>query len=289
MEAEQIPPRVSALIVSRNCAGPLRRVLAALEATQPRELIEILVVDNGSSDESARLDSEFTSVQYLRLPKNFGLVKAWNIGIRTAKGEYVLLLPAHIVVEPGTIAALVERLEADPSAGAVTPYVRDAWPLPGAAELREFWRTRDLPGRREISADSGPVAVEFPMGAPLLIRRGFLTGMNYFDDRFGSFGAELELYWRLHDAGRKVVVHPDVRVEALPVQDPEWSPAQSADVVSGASTFLGKHQGFGASIGFRLGALMHVLGQLVTFRSPGFNMKRLGYVLGGQKMDGTQE
>jgi GT2 family glycosyltransferase len=289
MEAEQIPARVSALVVSRNCAGVLRQCLAALERTVPREILEILVVDNGSQDESARLDSEFTSVQYLRLPKNFGLVKAWNIGIRTAKGEFVFLLPAQTVVGPSTIATLVERLEADPSAGAVTPYIAQAWPLPGPSELKQFWSTRTMPGGRPVPADQGPVAVEFPMGAPVLIRRGFLTGMNYFDNRFGSFGAELELYWRLHDAGRKVIVQPDVLVELLPTDTREWSAEQSADVASGAAAFLGKHRGFGASLGFRLGVLGSLLGGLVTFKTPGYNFKLLSYVIGGQKLDGTQE
>src|SRR5947209_14906981 len=85
MEDISTAPRVTALVVSRNCAEDLRRCLAGLESTVPRNMLEILVVDNGSRDESATMDSEFPSAQFLRMPKNFGITKALNIGLRTAK------------------------------------------------------------------------------------------------------------------------------------------------------------------------------------------------------------
>ena len=49
--------------------------------------LQIIVVDNGSRDGSASLDSEFPAAQFLRLPQNFGLTKALNIGIRASDGR----------------------------------------------------------------------------------------------------------------------------------------------------------------------------------------------------------
>jgi glycosyltransferase involved in cell wall biosynthesis len=251
--------------------------------------LEILVVDNGSRDESARLDSEFPEVQYLRLPKNFGLVKAWNIGIRTAKGDNVLLLPPNVIVQPNTVEMLANRLEADNSIGAVCPYVSTTWAMPDSSALKRLWSEGELPGAISLPETNGPQNVVFPKGAPVMVRRQFLAGMNYFDDRFGSFGAELEMYWRLHDAGKKVVVYPDIRVEVLPDERQEWSSAHAADVANGAATFLGKHQGFGASVGFKLGAAAASLGRALTFQKPGFHLAQAGHILLGQKLDGTQE
>ena len=82
---------MSAVLVSFNQAPALRRAIEALERSQDRERLEILVVDCGSQDESPRLDADYPAVQILRLPQHFGATRAMNIAMRTAKAELVLL------------------------------------------------------------------------------------------------------------------------------------------------------------------------------------------------------
>ena len=72
------------VVVSRNRAALLRRCLESLEKSQGRQTLQIVVVDNGSSDGSAQLDADFPQTQFIRLPKNFGLTKAMNLGWRAA-------------------------------------------------------------------------------------------------------------------------------------------------------------------------------------------------------------
>ena len=87
LEEQPAPqPKVTALIFSYDSAPALRRCLTALEGSNDRALIEILVVDCGSHDESPQLDSEFEGVTILRLPRYFGRTKALNIATRTAAG-----------------------------------------------------------------------------------------------------------------------------------------------------------------------------------------------------------
>ena len=90
-----------------------------------RERIEIVVVDKGSQDESPTLDTEFSSVTFLRLPRNFGTTKALNIGMRTGVGELVLFLSPLIEVSPETISTLTARLEEDTNSIAVCPLIID--------------------------------------------------------------------------------------------------------------------------------------------------------------------
>src|SRR5580658_7428558 len=81
-EEIDLPPaiRVTALIFSYDSAPSLRRCLAALEGSNDRSSIEILVVDCGSHDESPQLDTEFPGIIILRLPRYFGRTRALNIG-----------------------------------------------------------------------------------------------------------------------------------------------------------------------------------------------------------------
>src|SRR3954464_12135578 len=124
-EPEKAAPRVSAVVVSRNRAALLRRCLDSLEASDERERLRVIVVDRGSRGGSATWDSEFPDVQFVRLPKNFGLTKAMNIGWRAADAQYVFFLHDDTAVEPSTIAHLADVLDADPDAAAVCPLLVD--------------------------------------------------------------------------------------------------------------------------------------------------------------------
>ncbi len=280
---EPSAPRTSVIIVVRNQAEDLRRCVAALEHSNHRDQLEILVVDKASSDGSGQIDHEFPDVQLLRLPKDFGATRALNIGIRTARGEYVFFLPPGAIVDPNTIDQLVARIADDPSVGGVTPVIQSAHPLPTPDDLRIFCQTGEFP--RTVPVTGPEQAIEFPRNAPILVRRAFILSMNYFDERYGEFGPYLELCFQLKASGKKILALGSV---AVPVHTAEAdnSAAYAVDRVHGSALYLSKHGGSG--MGFRIGQAFRALGQVFSFRSLGYDFKRLTGILGGQKIDGNQ-
>ena len=79
-EETKAEPRVTAQIVSYNNAPALRRCLVALELSQGRDTLEIIVIDKGSRDGSELIDSEFPHITVLRLPRNFVLAEGSSSG-----------------------------------------------------------------------------------------------------------------------------------------------------------------------------------------------------------------
>ena len=75
---------------------------------------QIIVVDNGSSDGAGTLEDEFPAVRYSRLPRNFGLTKALNIGLRAIEGEYILCLHDDARISVEAVTRLADFLEAHP-------------------------------------------------------------------------------------------------------------------------------------------------------------------------------
>ena len=288
MEELQISPRVTALIVSHNCADALRQCLNSLETVFSRDTLEIVVVDNGSRDGSQAIDSEFPRVNMLRLPKNFGTTKALNAGMRTARGEFVFLVPPDVVVKPDTIELLVARLESSADAGAVCANVPRSYPLPDKQSLSEFWKTGEFPGAKPVDSSADSVEVDYVIDAPMLVRRSLLTGMNYFDDKFGEFGPDAELCYRIRSGGKKILVIPSAGVRKQEAASVDESAISSADRALGGSTYLGKRAGFGAALGFRMNAILHLVGRILSFRSPKYDLDRLIAIVAGQKIDGTQ-
>ena len=281
--AEPAGPRISVILVVRNQAEELRRSVAALERSTLHKLLEILVVDKASRDPSAEIDHEFPDVQVLRLPKDFGATRALNIGVRSAHGEYVLLLPAGAEVEPQALERMITRLGDDMTVGGVCPAIASAHPMPTAEDLKAFCATGDFP--RSVPVTQNEQSVDFPRNAPLMVRRNFILNMNYFDERYGEFGPYLELCYQIKASGKKILVLQDADVTAV-TPPREDSAAFAVDRVHGSALYLSKHGGSG--FGFRLGQAFSALGSIFSFRSLGYDFQRLTGILGGQKIDGNQ-
>jgi glycosyltransferase involved in cell wall biosynthesis len=257
-------PRVSVVIVSQSQVMLLRATLTALAARQEPQLSEVIVVDCGSYDGSPRLDEEFEGVTFLRLPRNFGWTKAVNIATRTAKGEYLFLLPNGCQVETDTIQRLVAGLEADSQAGAVCPLSEGkALPQGGASQLRP------MSGER----------IEYPFDLPVLFPKVALVSMNYLPSQYGQYIADAELFLKMKQAGKVVKVLADVSVgrDRLPLEGPDAEVAE-ADRLSGLASYYSRNEGFMSGVQFWLG---QCFGLLFSGRFGLFSK-----VLGGAKIDG---
>ncbi len=266
-EVEQAPAvKVTALVFSYDSAPALRRCLAALEGSNDRASIEILVVDCGSHDESPQLDSEFSAVTILRLPRYFGRTKALNIGTRTAAGEYLFFLTPEVEVLPTTIPALLARMELDAEAVAVCPLLVDTEAQP----IQQFFRLPTpatglelTPVTVDKTADA--VAVEYATFQAFLVRKYFVKGLNYLDEHFGESWSDAELCYQIRRAARKTLVLPQATALFTPTSPYSESSRTilAADRVHGAAVYFGKHWGFITGLLFRIKSALKAL---FTFR-----------------------
>jgi N-acetylglucosaminyl-diphospho-decaprenol L-rhamnosyltransferase len=275
-EQEKQPPRVSVVVVSRNRVDQLRLCLESLENSEGRDTLQIVVVDNGSSDGSAQLDAAFPNVQFIRLPKNFGLTKALNLGWRAADAEYVFFLHDDTEVEPATVVRLADVLDSHPEAGAVCPLLVDGEGRP-APQLGQLPPSGEW-APAEPSAGE-PMAVDYPRGAALMMRVLLIKAVRQIDERYGQFGSDADLATQILAASKKILLLPTVHVRHR--GSDAYTAFERADFLLGRAVFLGKYRGFRAGLQARLAA---VFGPLL-----GFRFRELKYTLPGQKIDGTQE
>jgi GT2 family glycosyltransferase len=268
-------------VVSCNRAPLLRACLTALEASAGREEMEILMVDNGSTDGSAQMESEFPRIRSIRIPRNFGLTKAMNLGLRAAQGDYVFFLHEDTEVSPDAVRELAARLDTDTEVTAVAPMLVTPHgnPAPQVGHLPPDgnWRPVFDSSQAGMPEKPPPVAVDYARGAALMIRRFVLTAMREIDERYGQYGSDLDLCFQIRRAGKKILVLPQVRAVHHGSDD---SPLKQADVRIGIAHWRGKYYGMLAGIKERVGAAFSALG--------GFRLSELKYIVSGQKIDGTQ-
>jgi GT2 family glycosyltransferase len=271
---EPTPPKVSAVVVSHDRVALLRRCLESMERAEARDTFGIIVVDNGSSDGSGQLDDDFPSARFIRLPKNFGLTKALNIGIRSAETEYVLLLHEDTEVEPGAVRILTETMEANPEAAAVCPLLVDAQGAP-APQLGELPPDGQY---RPAAPGEGPTAVQYPRGAALMLRTFVIRSMRQIDERYGQFGSDADLAQQVRRGSKKILLVPSARVLH---HGREEDPAiRRADFRIGRAVWIWKYLGFGAGVAARIGAILQPFATL--------KLGEFRYTAVGQKIDGSQ-
>ena len=285
------PIRVTALIVSHNRASMLRRAIESLEKSEEREKLDILVVDNGSTDGSAQLEADFPNVRFIRIPRNFGLTKALNIGVRSVTSEFVLFLHEDTEVSPDTARVLAGILENQTDVGIACPLLvtEDRTPAPQVADL-------PAPASKEIAwrpakSEAGEQAIHYSRGAALMVRKFFLTAMRQIDERYGTYGSDAELCFQAVRAGKRVLVVPSTAVlhHGRAALDAPARGARDADFLLGVAVYLRKRFGVIRGLLFRLAAVLRSLGGLLSFRDIRYHLALLGALVSGQKIDGTQQ
>jgi hypothetical protein len=272
-EAPPPPPRVSIAVVSYNRLALLKRCLESIEKSEGRETFQVIVVDNGSLDGSAQLDAEFPAVQWIRLPKNFGLTKAMNLGWRAADAEYVLFLHDDTELPPDAISTLAGLLDTNSDAAAVCPLLVDESGQP-APQLGSFPPSDWKPAQ---PSNSEPFAVNYPRAAALMARVFYIKAVRQIDERFGQFGGDADVAAQIKRQAKKILLAPQVR--AVHTGRTVYNTAERADRQLARSEFLAKYKGFWPGLQARLEA---ILGAIFTFR-----LGEASRLISGSKIDGS--
>lgn len=220
-------PDVSAVVVSWNAREELVACLRSLERERER-LLEVLVVDNASTDGSAAAARQaLPTARVLENPSNQGFARANNRALREARGRYALLLNSDAELKDGALAALARHLDDHPDVAVVGPRTRG--PDGGiqvsfgpALTPRNEWRQRRLVrgvkrglpwARREAerlaAAESEPGWVS---GSCLLARSDALLAVGYFDEAYFLYEEDADLCLRLRRAGWRVAFTPKAEV-----------------------------------------------------------------------------
>jgi mycofactocin system glycosyltransferase len=240
------PPTVSVVVPVRDRPAELAACLASLRRLRyPRELVQVVVVDDGSAPPAAVSED----VRLVRLARSAGPAAARNAGARASRSEVLAFLDSDCVAEPGWLEALVPEL-ADPEVAAAGGRV--------VAASERTWLERYEAVRSPL--DLGPTRagvepgrpVSFLVSANLLVRRSDFEAAGGFDPN-RRWGEDVDLCWRLHEAGRRVVYQPASRVRHRHRGTARAFAATRADYAGSEAELLTRHAAGGRWIGFSPG------------------------------------
>lgn len=258
-------PLVSILVVNWNTRDVTLQCLRSLEEARLGVPHEVILVDNASSDGSAGAIAEaFPNVQLIANDRNRGFAAANNQAYAASRGRHVLLLNSDTLVRAGQIEALAAFLESTPEAGVVGPKLLNA---DGSFQLSAcpFVRPWDVyfeharfpralqphaqrsPRRLYRFAEDAPMAVDYVIGAALMIRRAVVEAIGPLDEGFFMYGEEQDWCLRAKAAGWGVYYLPTAAITHLGGASAELAPdPMLAARFASSFRLLGKHRGTGA-------------------------------------------
>ena len=206
--------KASIVIPNLNGAGWLRDSIESIWA-QTEQDFELIVVDNGSTDESLAIAKSYEGrARYTLIcnARNTGFSHAVNQGIRAAKGEYVVLFNNDAFAEPDWLARLIEAAEADEKIFAVQSLMIRHFERELADDAGDYvtlfgwackrgdgfpWRRYQKPGR-----------IFSACGGASLYRRRILDEIGLFDELFFAYFEDVDISWRANSLGYKAMYCP---------------------------------------------------------------------------------
>ncbi len=222
-------PKTSVIVVSHDSGDELGRgVAAALAQDSP---VDVIVVDNASSDGSIDRLPDDPRLRVLRNPDNRGFAVACNQGAKIATGSHLLFLNPDCLLPPEAATQLHRMVAADAGVGVWGAQLLNAdgtrqaaarrrTPTPGRALRRALGMGRGAVEMSEATADASAASgaieyVEAVSGALMLLPRGVFEQLGGFDEGYVLHCEDLDLCRRALQAGFRVAVANDVRLTHL--------------------------------------------------------------------------
>jgi GT2 family glycosyltransferase len=269
---------LSVVIVGWNARHYLELCLESLAEAPPRRTMEILVVDNASTDGSAAMiEARFPLVKLIRSAENLGFAKGNNVAIRQCRGRYIALVNPDVIVLPGCLDALADFLDQNPKVGNVGPRVFNP-DMTQQSTCRRFptlWNNfcsasgleTAFQGSRFFAGEhmfffphDRTLAVNVLVGCFSMVRREAFEAVGLLDEGLFMYGDDVDWCRRCWNAGWQVVFFPGARAihdrgkitAPYPVR---FALAQQRSVIH----YWTKHHSFFGLLGIRSIILFHHL------------------------------
>ncbi|MGB9797486.1 MAG: glycosyltransferase family 2 protein [bacterium] len=218
-------PILSIVIVNWNGGEYLPR---CLESIYEQGLdLEVILVDNASTDGSERrAKEEFPQIKLIKMEKNRGYAVGCNVGVKEAKGEFILLLNPDVILLPNCLSRLIEFAQKHPEVGAVAPKLLNpegslqpsirGFPYPLSLLLLPL--SYLIPGNPIISSYRMTYfsyeevsEVDQPMSSCLLVRRKAYEESGGMDERFPLYFNDVDFLYRMKRKGWKIYFIPQAK------------------------------------------------------------------------------
>jgi len=205
----------------------LQTLTSIFKADPPSGKMEVFLIDNHSQDDTpVTVKQQFPQVKQILSSTNLGFAGGNNLGLRQAKGKYILLLNSDTIIEPDTLTVMIKYMDANPQVGLSTcrvelfnrridPASHRGFPTPWASLTYYLGLEKLFPHVKLFSQyhqgwkDLKQIhEIDSPVGAFFFLRKSALNQVGLLDEAFFMYAEDLDLAFRIKKSGWQVMYVP---------------------------------------------------------------------------------
>lgn len=213
-------PLISFVTVNYNGLNDTKALLSSIISHLEEISYEIIVVDNGSKiDEAKILSAEYPNIVSIRSDCNLGFAGGNNLGIKRSKGAYIMLLNNDTLLLDSSIIKLTEILKRELSIAAVSPKIvfqkpEDTIQFAGFTELSKITIRNKAIGYGEYDAGQYNLIKEtaYAHGAAMMINRDVIDKVGLMPEEFFLYYEEVDWCEKIKSNGYKIFYVPQVKI-----------------------------------------------------------------------------
>lgn len=230
-------PQVSIIYVNYKCLEDINRSVSSIEKSKPKVNYEIVVVDNEGNTKLKKYTEGEKNIRYIKSPKNLGYSCGNNLGVKNARGEYVLILNPDTKLKSAVIDKLTQFLDKNKDVAIAAPVLVNekgkvikqisSKILTPIKYIFTYTFIAKLFSKNKIKNEflketpsNKPYEVDVVPGSALMIRKSVFNKLGGFDEKFFLYFEENDFCKRVKEAGFRMYKVPKFKVTH------DWKPAE---------------------------------------------------------------
>ncbi len=211
--------KLSIIIVTWNTASITLKCVETINRYIPNQ--EIIVVDNGSQDNTVEILKKIKNVKLVENGANLGFAKANNIGLKSATSDYVIFMNSDIELLDNSILNMVDFLKNNTKIGIIGPKFLNPDLSPQASvfppqtilnAFKEFWLGQKEAYSKYIPQSKSPTEVSYISGGCLAVNKKYFQKIGKWNETYFFYFEDMDLCRHVRKSGQKIYYYPECQI-----------------------------------------------------------------------------
>ncbi len=210
---------LSIIIVTWNTAEITKKCVDTINQYFPNQ--EIIVVDNGSQDNTVEILKKVKNVKIIENHANLGFAKANNIGLKQATNDYLVFINSDIELIDSSLLDMVSYIQKNPHIGIIGPKFLNPDLTPQASvfppqtplnAFKEFWLNQKNTYSKYLPKGDSPTKVSYISGGFIVVKKDYFTQIGQWNEKYFFYFEDMDLCRQVTKSGKDIIFYPQCQV-----------------------------------------------------------------------------